>query len=49
MGLQNSGYTFEYLYQQARLDFDRIDMLKRVKAQFDTYMDDLCKYEGIER
>jgi hypothetical protein len=49
MGLQNSGYTFEYLYGRPRLDFDRIEMLQRVKNQFDQYMNDLCEYEGIER
>jgi radical SAM superfamily enzyme YgiQ (UPF0313 family) len=49
MGLQNSGYSFEYLYRRPRLDYDRIEMLKRVKNQFDQYMNDLCEYEGIER
>lgn len=49
MGLQNSGYTFEELYRTPRFDFDRIKQTNILQAQFESYINELCAYEGIER
>jgi len=48
LGLQNSGYTFEWMYRRARLDYDRLEFIDRLNQQYESYVTDLCSYEGIE-
>jgi hypothetical protein len=48
LGAQNQGWKFEELFLQPYLDQDRLEKSNRILKQYDEYIEELCKYEGIE-
>jgi hypothetical protein len=48
MGLKDLGYSFEHVRDTASLDFDRLELKQRIEQQRDTYIRELCNYEGID-
>jgi len=48
MGLMDLGYSFEHVRDTASLDFDRLEIKKRIEDQRDAYIRELCNYEGID-
>ena len=47
LGAQNQGWKFEELFLQPYLDQNRLEKSNRIIKQYNEYIKELCKYEGI--
>jgi hypothetical protein len=48
-GFLNLGYTFDYLYNRPSISIPRIETEKLMDQMYNTYITELCNYEGIPK
>jgi hypothetical protein len=48
MGLQDLGYKFSDIQTRAKIDYDNVEVHKKMNTHRNRYLNELCKYEDIE-